>query len=492
MNEFVINSGVQQKQNSILTQNLNEDFTNFRDSNISNVYNRNKKVVVSQNLNEDFGDFRDSNTTNLTTEQTQQGAASAHLLPWPNITQFKHLTKISNIFYMHMPPTTVVLRYVNDIGEPIERFMTFHSIDGHTAEYLSSSIVDLFKNWNLNIKKCVGHSFDNASNMAGKYTGVQARIKNISPMADFVPCAAHSLNLVGVNSIESCTQAVNYFGLVQAKTKNTYILKPHSETRWLSNANAVQALQNDYNIILSVLNNIYENENEKPQYRVESKNLLKQLKKKETAVFTCIWNSILSRINESSIQLQSTTRNFSIIIPIYNLLIIYIQSVRGNFNLYEEKSSCFNVATDYTLLRKKKLLKLNKRKSKYQELGDIFGFLYRSESNSCETKLKIKKCLSSYFDEIEIDDFFDEFIQFQAYNESIDDVYQCKQNPHNQLKYLYEMNIQQTFPNVETILSIFLSIPCTNCSSERALKKETAMVEPRTGNCEEAAGRCKA
>jgi len=30
-------SGVQQKQNSILTQNLNEDFTNFRDSNISNV-----------------------------------------------------------------------------------------------------------------------------------------------------------------------------------------------------------------------------------------------------------------------------------------------------------------------------------------------------------------------------------------------------------------------------------------------------------------------
>lgn len=279
----------------------------------------------------------------------------------------------------HTDQLSVVLRYVNDTGEPIERFMTFHSIDGHTAEYLSSSIVDLFKNWNLNIKKCVGQSFDNASNMAGKYTGVQARIKNISPMADFVPCAAHSLNLVGVNSIESCTQAVNYFGLVQAiyvffssstkrwklltdnlkKTKNTYILKPHSETRWSSNANAVQALQNGYNIILSVLNNIYENENEKPQYRVESNNLLKQLKKKETAVFTCIWNSILSRINESSIQLQSTTRNFSNIIPIYNSLIIYIQSVRDNFNLYEEKSSCFNVATDYTLLRKKKLLKVN-------------------------------------------------------------------------------------------------------------------------------------
>lgn len=114
------------------------------------------------------------------------------------------------------------------------------------------------------------------------------------------------------------------------------------------------------------------------------------------------------------------------------------------------------------------MTKLNKRKSKYQELDDKFGFLYRSESNSSETKLKIEKCLSSYCDEIEVDNFFDEFIQFQAYIESIDDVYQCKQNPHNQLKYLYEMNIQQTFPNVETILSIFLSIPCTNCSSERS------------------------
>ena len=69
------------------------------------------------------------------------------------------------------------------------------------------------------------------------------------------------------------------------KTKNTNILKPHSETRWSSNANEVKALQNGYNIILSVLNNIYENENEKPQYRAESNNLLKQLKKKRNCCF---------------------------------------------------------------------------------------------------------------------------------------------------------------------------------------------------------------
>lgn len=52
------------------------------------------------------------------------------------------------------------------------------------------------------------------------------------------------------------------------------------------------------------------------------------------------------------------------------------------------------------------MTELNKRKSKYQELEDKFGFLYRSESNSSETKLTIEKCLSSYCDEIEVDDFF--------------------------------------------------------------------------------------
>ncbi|VVC32859.1 Hypothetical protein CINCED_3A009522, partial [Cinara cedri] len=69
-----------------------------------------------------------------------------------------------------------------------------------------------------------------------------------------------------------------------------------------------------------------------------------------------------------------------------------------------------------------------------------------SESNSSETlkekkKLKVEKCLSSYRDETEFDDFVDEFIQFQAYIESINNVYQCKQNPHNQFKHLYEINI---------------------------------------------------
>ncbi|GBP56347.1 hypothetical protein EVAR_43286_1 [Eumeta japonica] len=50
------------------------------------------------------------------------------------------------------------------------------------------------------IKDCRGQSYDNASNMSGKYSGLQTRIKEKCEFATFVPCAGHSLNLVGVHA----------------------------------------------------------------------------------------------------------------------------------------------------------------------------------------------------------------------------------------------------------------------------------------------------
>ena len=38
---------------------------------------------------------------------------------------------------------------------------------------------------------------------------------DINPLALYVPCAAHSLNLIGVCAVESCVEATNFFSLVQ-------------------------------------------------------------------------------------------------------------------------------------------------------------------------------------------------------------------------------------------------------------------------------------
>lgn len=52
--------------------------------------------------------------------------------------------------------------------------------------------------------------------MSGYYTGLQARIKSENNEADYVPCAAHSLNLVGVfaaknHALKSCLGIFRFY-----------------------------------------------------------------------------------------------------------------------------------------------------------------------------------------------------------------------------------------------------------------------------------------
>lgn len=51
--------------------------------------------------------------------------------------------------------------------------------------------------------------------MSEKYEGVQAYVKNKVNSAVYIPCSAHSLNLVGVHSVDCCLDAINFFGFLQ-------------------------------------------------------------------------------------------------------------------------------------------------------------------------------------------------------------------------------------------------------------------------------------
>lgn len=114
----------------------------------------------------------------------------------------------------HSDQLCFILRYVKD-GKSIERFLGFIKIEKHTAEYLENVVLEKVNKLGLEIKNCRGQSYDNASNMSGKYNGLQAKIKDSSPTAFYIPCSNHSLNLVINFACESCLQATNFFGIVQ-------------------------------------------------------------------------------------------------------------------------------------------------------------------------------------------------------------------------------------------------------------------------------------
>jgi hypothetical protein len=60
-----------------------------------------------------------------------------------------------------------------------------------------------------------GQGYDNGANMKGKHNGLQKRILNINSRAFFVPCAAHSLNLVVNDGAKSSLEITNFFAIIQ-------------------------------------------------------------------------------------------------------------------------------------------------------------------------------------------------------------------------------------------------------------------------------------
>ena len=220
----------------------------------------------------------------------------------------------------------MLLNNVTDEG-PIERFLTFIPIEGHGAKYLSDVVLNFFKMNDVNIQDCRGQSYDNASNMSGKYSGLQARIKDINKYAEYIPCAGHSLNLVGVRAAECVSEVVAYFDLLQklytffALSTNRWqrlltalgpknkILKSLSNTRWSARADAVSALYNGYKKISAILDEISRDDDQSKDTRHEAQGLYKKMGKFENIFMTTVWNDLLMRINDTSKTLQKENMN---------------------------------------------------------------------------------------------------------------------------------------------------------------------------------------
>ncbi|GFQ65426.1 DUF4371 domain-containing protein [Trichonephila clavata] len=81
----------------------------------------------------------------------------------------------------------------------------------HKAQGMEEAALNLLEELKLDLKKCRGQSYDNASNMSGVYSGLQSRIREKNVFAEFVTCAAHSLNLAGCfATAKACTEALLY------------------------------------------------------------------------------------------------------------------------------------------------------------------------------------------------------------------------------------------------------------------------------------------
>ncbi|XP_022162488.1 uncharacterized protein LOC111028241 [Myzus persicae] len=123
----------------------------------------------------------------------------------------------------------LIYRYVLN-GTPVERFIQFIPNIGHKSKEIADTVLKTIHEHGLDIKNCRGQSYDNASNMSGKYSGLQARIKEVSPLAEYAPSSAHSLNLIGECAADSSPESTAFFCLMQ----NIYVFFSSSTNRWMT------------------------------------------------------------------------------------------------------------------------------------------------------------------------------------------------------------------------------------------------------------------
>ena len=109
----------------------------------------------------------------------------------------------------------VVLRYVNRADTCIrEDLVSFLECSGGiSGQALAEMLLDFLTKHGLDPTNLRGQAYDGAGNMAGRVNGTAARITSSFPLALYVHCASHCLNLAVVSSLEEVAVR-NMIGIV--------------------------------------------------------------------------------------------------------------------------------------------------------------------------------------------------------------------------------------------------------------------------------------
>ncbi|XP_065650982.1 zinc finger MYM-type protein 1-like [Hydra vulgaris] len=355
----------------------------------------------------------------------------------------------------HVDQLSVIFRYYLN-GHVYERFFCFLQIKNHDGKSLITDILDLLERYDIDITNCRGQAYDNASNMSGKYSGLQARLKERSELAFYIPCAGHSLNLVGQCCVSECINSINYFGVLQslysffvASTHRWDLLKGNhatlkrlSDTRWSSPCH------------------IAEDTEEKSDIRHEALCLLNKITKLEFAFMAVLWHHILKRFNAVSKFLQKVELDLHTASSMLLSLIDFVKNLRNDFTRFENELSSF-IEKDYSDKNKRKVIKkLSNGENQVDSLSVSDKFRVNTFFviiDKLVTQLTIR---SDGYNHLQPPGFFS---HKKDKSETVNTLI-----PLHVLNWIVETDIIDVFPNVYIAYCLFLTIPIINCEAERS------------------------
>lgn len=429
----------------------------------------------------------------------------------------------------HQDQMTEIIRYVKTSesdAKVLESFIDFFAVSDKTGLGLSEEILKKVTNNGLDMKNCRGQSYDNGANMAGIYKGVQSRILKDHELAYFVPCAAHSLNLVGVHAAESSPESETFFGILNilysffaTSTSRWEVLKKHvplslklqSRTRWSARLEAVEVLHKHFGKIINALEELCANPQSTSETKTEALSLKKNISNFEFIVHVCFWYGILKKIDRVNKLLQRDNMTVDYAVKNIHGLLSLLECTRDNApnNAIEEGKvialNC-NLPANFKEKRTRKKKKMfgeqcddetasftenhlfrvhlfeiidkivNELRSRFQALEKVnnaFGFLDGDRIQNMEASLleaEAKKLANLYRNDLNEDEFSEEIVSFKFHASAIDDKFKTA-SALTILSLIKKHKIEDGYQNLTTALKIFLTIPVSVSTGERSFSK---------------------
>ncbi|XP_055899203.1 uncharacterized protein LOC129928572 [Biomphalaria glabrata] len=206
-----------------------------------------------------------------------------------------------------------------------ESFLGFIQLHAKDAATLENVIVEQLQADNLPIADCRSQCYDNAAVMAAELSGLQQRIAIRNPQASFVNCNNHSLNLAGLHAAKQDPVVVTFFGTVEKiyvffsastvrweKMKELLgiTLKRECPTRWSARQDAVNAIHEQFDGFLQLLENLYEDGTQTSETQNDAYSLLQNLMSFNFITLLDFWHAVLSKIDRIQKRLQDPSMNF--------------------------------------------------------------------------------------------------------------------------------------------------------------------------------------
>ncbi|VVC41213.1 Ribonuclease H-like domain,HAT, C-terminal dimerisation domain,Domain of unknown function DUF4371 [Cinara cedri] len=253
-----------------------------------------------------------------------------------------------------------------------ENFLGFIPVDITIGQELTNAILSELRTNKIPIQDMPGQGYDNGSNMKGHHSGVQKKMLDLNSRAFFVPCHAHTLNLVVNDTAKSSTGASKFLIQIQA-------IFSLNETRWESRIDAIKPFRYQTGEIFDALYEISQDISFDQITQLEAKSIAKQIKN-----FNCVLRyakTIALELDiEASFTQQTSIRprkkktvffsyeqpdepiiniktKFKVDLYIYNILDVALNSLKERFE--QLHNHCDNFKCLYNINSLKSIMKDN-------------------------------------------------------------------------------------------------------------------------------------